>query len=357
MDSLDEVSQEDSDRVVKQISNFCEKYHRNKFVITCRIAAEQYKFFGFTYVEVADFNQKQIEDFAKKFFIAVDKTSGESGLTKALTFINKLRSPENSQIREISVTPILLTLACLVFLSKAEFPTNRAQLYQDGIEILLSKWDESRRISRENIYRSLSTYRKKDLLTYVASITFEENNYFLKKQLLERYINEFLSQSEKAVNTPTQKRLGEAVLKSIENQHGLLIERAQGIYSFSHLTFQEYFTASKYINPDLFEALGSYVISEKRWREVFLLSSDLIDDADQLLWLTKLEVDKILDLDKKSQEFLTWLKDKSSSSQIPFNPPTIRAFYLSLTIAYYSNLGKNLSECPSNRAISFSKSI
>jgi len=38
----------------------------------------------------------------------------------------------------------------------------------------------------------------------------------------------------------------EAVLKSIEAQHGLLVERAE-IYSFSHLTFQEYFTARNFV--------------------------------------------------------------------------------------------------------------
>jgi predicted NACHT family NTPase len=41
----------------------------------------------------------------------------------------------------------------------------------------------------------------------------------------------------------------EAVLKSIEAQHGLLVERARGIYSFSHLTFQEYFTAKQITRP------------------------------------------------------------------------------------------------------------
>jgi hypothetical protein len=348
LDGLDEVSQEDSDRVVKQISNFCEKYHRNKFVITCRIAAQQYRFFGFTYVEVADFNQEQIEDFAKKFFIAADRSSSESSLTKALNFINHLKSPENSQIREISVTPILLTLTCLAFLYKAKFPTNRAELYQDGIEILLSKWDKSRHIFREDIYKNLSICQKKELLTYIASVAFEENSYFLRKEKLEEYINKFLKQIEKKSNTSMQERLGSVVLKSIEAQHGLLIERAHNIYSFSHLTFQEYFTARKYINPDLFETLGTHVISEKRWREVFLLSTDLIDSADQLLWLTKIEVDKILALDNKVQDFLIWLKEKSSSSQVPFNPSTIRAFYFSLVIAYYSNLEKPLRNRRSN---------
>ena len=61
-------------------------------------------------------------------------------------------------------------------------------------------------------------------------------------------------------------------MKSIEAQHGLLVERAKGIYSFSHLTFQEYFTAQKIVNdqrlPDLVEH-----ITEKRWREVFFADS------------------------------------------------------------------------------------
>lgn len=345
MDGLDEVSQEDSDRVVRQIGDFCEKYHRNKFVVTCRIAAQQYKFFGFTYVEVADFNQEQIEDFSKKFFVAVDKTSSGSGLMNSLNFVKNLKSPENSQIREISVTPILLTLTCLVFLSKAEFPKNRAQLYQDGIEILLLKWNNFNSVQRENLYENLSVSRKKDLLTYVASLTFEENSYFLKREKLESYIDKFLNQFERQNTTPAQKELGEAVLKSIEVQHGLLIERAQNIYSFSHLTFQEYFTARKYVSPDLFSTLATNVVAEKRWREVLLLSIDLIDKdkADDLLWLVKLEIDKMIVSDDQLQKFLVWLKGKSSASQAPFNPSTIRAFYLSLTIAYYLSSRKPLN--------------
>jgi predicted NACHT family NTPase len=345
MDGLDEVSQEDSDRVVNQLSDFFEKYHRNKFVVTCRIAAQQYRFTGFTYVEVADFNQEQIEDFSEKFFIAVDKSSNKSRLTNTIKFREELRKSENSQIREISVTPILLTLTCLVFLSKAQFPTNRAQLYQDGIEILLLKWDGSRLILREdrdNIYKKLSISQKIDLLTYVASLTFEKNFYFLRKEELKGYIIDFLNQLEEIDNKPLKNNLGESVLKSIEVQHGLLIERAQNIYSFSHLTFQEYFTARKYINPDLFEDLATYVVEEKRWREVFLLSTDLIekvDKADELIWIVKLKIDKMIASDSSLQDFLCWIKEKSGL----LNSGN-RSFYLSLIIAYYSRLEKSLND-------------
>jgi predicted NACHT family NTPase len=72
------------------------------------------------------------------------------------------------------------------------------------------------------------------------------------------------------------------VLKSIEAQHGLLVERARGIYSFSHLTFQEYFTARYFVessDPQALENLSSH-ITEKRWREVFLLTTEMLPNAE-----------------------------------------------------------------------------
>ena len=60
LDGLDEVREEDTKRVLRQIREVSEQFHTNQFVITCRIAAKDYTFERFTEVEVADFNQKQI---------------------------------------------------------------------------------------------------------------------------------------------------------------------------------------------------------------------------------------------------------------------------------------------------------
>jgi hypothetical protein len=71
---------------------------------------------------------------------------------------------------------------------------------------------------------------------------------------------------------------GDVVLQAIEAQHGLLIERAQSIYSFSHLTFQEFFAARHIVsNPHnlQFEALASHAHDE-RWRELLLLTASML---------------------------------------------------------------------------------
>jgi predicted NACHT family NTPase len=101
-----------------------------------------------------------------------------------------------------------------------------------------------------------------------------------------------------------------AVLKSIEAQHGLFVERARGIYSFSHLTFHEYFTARKIMtscNPytaddPTLQGLVSH-LTEKRWREVFLLTVGMLDDTDALLQLMKARIDGLLAGDDKFQRF------------------------------------------------------
>ncbi|MBC6454749.1 MAG: NACHT domain-containing protein [Hormoscilla sp. SP5CHS1] len=66
LDGLDGVLKEDSHRVIRQIQDFSDRYRSNVIVVTCRIAAREYTFQGFTEVEVADFDDQQIKTFACK---------------------------------------------------------------------------------------------------------------------------------------------------------------------------------------------------------------------------------------------------------------------------------------------------
>ena len=65
---MDEVREEDCDRTIKEIRDFSQKFSSSKFVITCRIAANDYTFTEFTEVEIADFKDEQIQRFAKSWF-------------------------------------------------------------------------------------------------------------------------------------------------------------------------------------------------------------------------------------------------------------------------------------------------
>ena len=136
-----------------------------------------------------------------------------------------------------------------------------------------------------------------------------------------------------------------------------MVERARGIYSFSHLTFQEYFTACKiaYIsNPKALEIGLQQLVThvyEPRWREVFLLTTTLLDPADELLLAMKRAIDSLVKDQPKIREILAWANDKVKSVYSSQNIYKIRYFYLSLDldlhfeIDRYFDFSQNIDSC------------
>lgn len=332
LDGLDEVNEEDSRRVIQQIQTFADQSHKNHFAITCRIAAKEYTFQGFTEVEVADFDDEQIRSFANKWF--------RKDENKAERFLPKLQ--ENKPIQELATNPLLLTLLCLVFDEVGNFSSNRGELYEEGIDVLLKKWDAKHNIERDQVYKKLSLKRKENLLSNIAFHTFSKKDYFFKQRTVEQYISDYISNLPDAKTDPEALLVDSyKVLKSIEAQHGLLVERAKKIYSFSHLTFQEYFTARKIVDSRGIEPMQNLAshITEKRWREVFLLVAGIMEDASDLLVLMKQSVDNLVAGDAKIQKLLCWLREKSNLVEIENKSSAIRAFYLPQSL----NLDPSLS--------------
>ncbi len=319
LDGLDEVREIDSSRILTEIKQLSQQFPQNQFVITCRIAAKEYTFEKFTEVEVADFNEKQIADFSQKWF------HSKNDPVKAERFLEKLKQDE--PILELATNPLLLTLLCLVFEDVGSFPSNRAELYEIGLDVLLKKWDVKRNIERDQVYKGLSQKRKEDLLSRIAHTTFQAGDYFFKKREIEGYISEYIQNLPNAKTDPKALELdSEAVLNSIEAQHGLLVERARNIYSFSHLTFHEYLTARKIVtncnqydfdDPTLKELVNH--ITEPNWREVFLLTAQMLNSADGFLLNLKRSIDLLVQNNEKVQKFLLWLYQKAHSIKIRAN--------------------------------------
>jgi predicted NACHT family NTPase len=333
LDGLDEVPKDFSKLVLSRIREFC-KYRKNSIIITCRTNALDYDFsvLKFTQVIVADFEQPQIEIFANKWFVAGAKNDKQAGEARAKEFIEKLGLPEHKRIRDLAVTPILLNLTCLIFKNnRGEFPKNRSELYQRGINILLEEWDAERGIERDEVYGKLDLEGRKALLTHVAKVSFEENRYFFKQEEIEKYIADYLRTLPHA-QIDSLQRDSRAVLKSIVVQHGLVMERAPEIYSFSHLTFQEYFTAKWFCEPSNWEDLIRHII-EKSWREVFLLTAMMVRYPDKLLYLMQQKNENLV-LDNQLQELLKLIKQKSDSFEgLAKKKAAIRAVSLSHNLA------------------------
>lgn len=338
LDGLDEVLEQDSERVIREINKLAITYPQNQYLMTCRIAAKEYTFTQFTEVEIADFDWEQITIFANNWF--------KNKLIKPKKFIERLE--KDRPIKELASSPLLLTLLCLTFEESGEFPRNRAMLYKEGIDALLKKWDASRGIERDKVYRELWVRRKEDLFSEIAWNTFSQGEYFFQQDRIEREIEAYIRNLPSANRDKTELKLdSEVILRSIESQHGLLVERARHIYAFSHRTFQEYFTARERVSiqPSLDEALEELVshIFDKRWHEVFLLTSSMLPDAEKLLLLMKNQIDDLCKNSSILNSFLTSLHDKSNNLAIELSLDLENKYLLQTIIrSFYFEIEANL---------------
>jgi NACHT domain-containing protein len=286
-DGLDEVNLEDNarQRITTAIRECAQQYGSSRMVITCRTAATEYVFEQFRYCELADFTHAQIEAFVARWF--------HDNEIKREAFLNAFAHEDHKGLRDLARRPLLLTMLCLTFEETMSFPRRRAELYEEAIDALLKKWDSARSIQRDTIYHKLSLGYKRQLLMELAAETFERGEFFMPKRDVVERTSRFLRRLPPM--DITEDIDGEAVLHAIEAQHGLLIERARNIYSFSHLTFHEYF-AARYIadHPEKSVLRGAIThAADPQWRETLLLTTSMLDyrNTETLfhIWCQKLQ--------------------------------------------------------------------
>lgn len=117
----------------------------------------------------------------------------------------------------------------------------------------------------------------------------------------------------------------EAVLKRIEVQQGILVERAEGIYSFSHITLQEYLTAQYLIDNGEWEALIKENVTSDRWQDIFLLLPGLMPgrtQGDTLLQILERCAQQYCH-NSEVQRLLQWI-EKTTEGESQYLTPTAR---------------------------------
>ncbi len=282
LDGLDEVADPDlRRRVARLVEAITTAYPTCRFIVTSRIVGYTgpARLGGdYTVTTVRDFTDADIAQFLRNWHLAVavgEMGPGESAMTRAEAQTQQLLTAiqTNARVRELALNPLLLTVIALVHRDRVKLPDRRAELYAEAIDVLLGKWDEARGVQETPILtdRPFDAGDKKLLLQRIALTMHEAQQKEMAADDLRRLLGEYFH--ELGLEWRQASQAVDRFLHVVEERTGLLVARGEGVYAFSHLTFQEYLAALGMAARDDYVAYTLARCGEPWWREAILLQA------------------------------------------------------------------------------------
>ncbi len=293
LDGLDEVPEAARRRhcLLESIQEFVASLpaDQSRVLLTARpyaYADPDWHLAGFQVLALAPFSRKQVEYFVDRWHQAVRPALGWDQVTadaRARRLSQALFQPERAYLADLAARPLLLTLMATLNSSWGQLPDDRADLFEETVKLLLSRWQQNRRVEGPDgqILQEPGLARALKLGEPTIRAALEK----LAFQTHQRQGGE-RERADAPADIPFGEMLGvlapllpddinpKTLLDYLENQAGLLIGRREGVYAFPHRSFQEYLAVCHLANsePDFAARLRELVWEDMDWwREVFLL--------------------------------------------------------------------------------------
>lgn len=249
----------------------------------------------FRHYRLTKFRLPEMERFVNDWYAARVKNKKQRD-THAGDLIRILQDKGHKAILELGQNPMLLIIISLVHRIDAVLPDERVVLYQKCTETLLNTWHTWKYRDTETRHRGKVERRNRRRMEAIAhwmhcrsAGSGKEQRFVAPYNDLKDFLTEHIHKTEKYWNVAEDiEEMAVEFLEFVEKRAGLLIEIGDNRYSFVHLTFQEYLTAS-YIKTvhekddvmEIWKRIRKYQYNP-RWVEVIrLLIGHLESDETQ----------------------------------------------------------------------------
>jgi predicted ATPase len=263
-DGLDEILRTANRRqFVDLVNKFVEQFPLCQVIVSSReVGYDKAPLPEHLYEELilGDFVDEDVKQYAERFARNVAKKK----LVDARASANKFMSQTSNNAADLRRNPLMLGLMMWIFNIRDDVPSNRPEIYQECSRLMFERWDNERNI----IVDLPQTFDRLQVFSYLASKVFTDDELAggVSSKWIEteirRHLGEVLESQSQA------HAAASALVQFIVDRSWVMSEKGEGVFSFTHQTFLEYFFA-KFIDDsfdtvrEIFDHLINKIIEEE----------------------------------------------------------------------------------------------
>ncbi len=275
--------------ISKHLKAFVKTYPLNRYIVSSRLVSYQNSLGQFLEIDLQPWSDLLIQEYIHKWFAIRDPQDGQNPQTDHLSK-EAQRCWEilqhNQVARDLANSPLCLSLLCLLCDRRYSFPSHVSGLYRQAIHLVIEEQVIKCQSLNHPDRNIINTDILEIFLIEVAYTSFELNQTVLSLDEVMERLRIVLTNCK-----PSLQNLDVDFALRVLQQVGVcqirnVMDSPTGVSSlvFSHVTFQEYFTARYvYYHQKITQIVPTY-LNDRRWQQVFLiLAGMMLGNTETLL--------------------------------------------------------------------------
>jgi hypothetical protein len=317
LDGIDEVSPDIRDKINSEILYMRESFSKNVYILTSRPYDNFISWSHFTELKLLPLNKEKAELLIKKLDY---ESSVKDKFLNNFDFI--FRNHES-----FTKNPLLLILMLMTYVEYSAIPTKISLLYEQIFEMLYSRHDATKFGYSRKIFSNLNQYEFKKVISCFSLDSYLDG----KIRFTKEEVNGYLGRAKKILEIEFDE---DEYLKDLLQSVCLLIQEGF-YYTFTHRTFQEYFTSFFIVNTEvnirkkLLETVFKKAYFNPILDLIFEMNRDIFENDFLIPKLYKIkEETKYEKLNNNEESFRIFVKNCGFEYSIIEYPQTLTHFYI-----------------------------